>query len=271
MTTTERAYTSPIWYRVDPPGAEQCPAIGPKQTWALALHMSAFGGKADMAIALGAEKSASDWEKSTASCAGFTLLDGRRGWLTVSTAESQLASCANITLHVADNTMPLRRKFRIFVKCLDSSLSGEKFHKLAVDVAKTNYIGDKELRLLAIKGLSALANRVPTKTEDDRIAEIRKPFGLGPGDLGEAGRKLTKVEILRDLEEGRVPLSDRKLFSLRNLTILSAILLAAIVGWIAWPYYSVYELAIALRDGDVSGLDNRVGWDSRLDVDCVMT
>jgi hypothetical protein len=25
-------------------------AIGPKQTWAVALHMSAFGGKADMTI-----------------------------------------------------------------------------------------------------------------------------------------------------------------------------------------------------------------------------
>ena len=25
-------------------------AFGPKQTWALALHMSAFGGKADMAV-----------------------------------------------------------------------------------------------------------------------------------------------------------------------------------------------------------------------------
>jgi hypothetical protein len=25
-------------------------AIGPKQTWAIALHMSAFGGKADMTI-----------------------------------------------------------------------------------------------------------------------------------------------------------------------------------------------------------------------------
>jgi hypothetical protein len=170
-----------------------------------------------------------------------------------------------------------------FVKCLDSSLSGEKFHKLAVDVAKANYIGDRELRQLAIKGLSALANRVLTKTEDDRIAEIRKPFGLGPGDLGEAGLVATDFvyaeggsawtqaendPVLQtlfrtsDRTRWRPPSSDRKLFSPRNLTILSAILLAAIVGWIAWPYYSVYELATALRDGDVSVLDNRVAWDS---------
>jgi hypothetical protein len=27
-------------------------AIGPKQTWAVALHMSAFGGKADIAVTL---------------------------------------------------------------------------------------------------------------------------------------------------------------------------------------------------------------------------
>jgi hypothetical protein len=27
-------------------------AIGPKQTWPRAVHMSAFGGKADIAIAL---------------------------------------------------------------------------------------------------------------------------------------------------------------------------------------------------------------------------
>jgi hypothetical protein len=42
-----------------------------------------------------------------------------------------------------------------FVNCLESSLSGEKFHKLAVDVAEANHIGDEELRQLAIKGLSA--------------------------------------------------------------------------------------------------------------------
>jgi hypothetical protein len=93
-----------------------------------------------------------------------------------------------------------------FVKYLESSLSGERFHMLAVNVAKANYIGDEELRQLATKGFSALidslANRALSERENDRIAGIRNAFGLGHGDIGAAGPKLTKAKI-GDLEQGR--------------------------------------------------------------------
>ena len=38
--------------------------------------------------------------------------------------------------------------------------------------------------------------------------------------------------------------------------------LLAVGGWIAWPYHAAYELAVALRDGDVATLEARVAWDS---------
>jgi hypothetical protein len=39
-------------------------------------------------------------------------------------------------------------------------------------------------------------------------------------------------------------------------------LVLVIVGWIAWPYYAIYDLMNAVREGDVSVLENRVVWDS---------
>jgi hypothetical protein len=38
--------------------------------------------------------------------------------------------------------------------------------------------------------------------------------------------------------------------------------LVAVAGWIGWPYYAVYDLAAAVREGDVSTLEARVEWDS---------
>jgi hypothetical protein len=32
--------------------------------------------------------------------------------------------------------------------------------------------------------------------------------------------------------------------------------------WFAWPYYAIYELITALREGDVVTLENRVAWDT---------
>ena len=39
-------------------------------------------------------------------------------------------------------------------------------------------------------------------------------------------------------------------------------LLSAIAGWMAWPYYAVYDLAVAFRDGDAATLETRVAWES---------
>jgi hypothetical protein len=43
---------------------------------------------------------------------------------------------------------------------------------------------------------------------------------------------------------------------------LPAIMVLVCALWIAWPYYAVYALAIALRDGDSVALEGSVAWDS---------
>jgi hypothetical protein len=48
----------------------------------------------------------------------------------------------------------------------------------------------------------------------------------------------------------------------RLILVLAASLLLLATFWLAWPYYAIYELTIALREGDVVTLENRVAWDS---------
>jgi hypothetical protein len=40
------------------------------------------------------------------------------------------------------------------------------------------------------------------------------------------------------------------------------VLILVTLGWLVWPYYALYELASALREGDTAGLENRIAWDS---------
>jgi hypothetical protein len=44
--------------------------------------------------------------------------------------------------------------------------------------------------------------------------------------------------------------------------LLLGCLVAAIIGWTVWPYYAVYDLVVAVREGDISTLEDRVEWDS---------
>ncbi len=44
--------------------------------------------------------------------------------------------------------------------------------------------------------------------------------------------------------------------------IVATVMIAAIVGWVAWPFYTAYGLAKAARDGDVAFLEKHVAWDS---------
>jgi GYF domain 2/Protein of unknown function (DUF2939) len=46
--------------------------------------------------------------------------------------------------------------------------------------------------------------------------------------------------------------------------IKAAVILVILVtlGWLAWPYYHLYYLSGALREGDVAGLDDRIAWES---------
>ena len=56
--------------------------------------------------------------------------------------------------------------------------------------------------------------------------------------------------------------SDAKALSRFRAKLLFGVLLAAIIGWITWPYYAAYQLAVAVRDGDIPNLESLVAWDS---------
>jgi Protein of unknown function (DUF2939) len=43
--------------------------------------------------------------------------------------------------------------------------------------------------------------------------------------------------------------------------IIGLLVLVAL-GWIAWPYYAVYDFANAIQEGDQVALERRVAWDS---------
>jgi hypothetical protein len=44
-------------------------------------------------------------------------------------------------------------------------------------------------------------------------------------------------------------------------TVISAVILIAL-GWIAWPYYALYDFANAIQRGDQVALEHRVAWES---------
>jgi hypothetical protein len=50
--------------------------------------------------------------------------------------------------------------------------------------------------------------------------------------------------------------------SLRFRKWLFVIPVLIIAGWIGWPYYSFYKLAVAFRAGDIPALESGVAWDS---------
>ena len=47
----------------------------------------------------------------------------------------------------------------------------------------------------------------------------------------------------------------------KTVGIVGLLILVAL-GWIAWPYYAVYDFANAIQQGDQVALERRVAWDS---------
>jgi hypothetical protein len=97
-----------------------------------------------------------------------------------------------------------------FVKALDSSMEGSKFHGLAEEIARTHYVADAEFRALAIRGLVATIDKAfkehgLSQHDDERIVGLCNSFGIDASELGPAGNRFAKAEILRRLDEGRLP------------------------------------------------------------------
>jgi hypothetical protein len=61
-----------------------------------------------------------------------------------------------------------------------------------------------------------------------------------------------------------VPVRGHRGMTVRAIRRVNAVvvLLLLAVGWTIWPYYSLYQLSLALRGGDEIGLEDRIAWDS---------
>ena len=70
--------------------------------------------------------------------------------------------------------------------------------------------------------------------------------------------RLHLTEMGRVLDEAESEKSSRG----RRINVVLALVAAIILGWIAWPYYTLYELSVAVREGDSAALENRVEWES---------
>jgi hypothetical protein len=45
------------------------------------------------------------------------------------------------------------------------------------------------------------------------------------------------------------------------MKILIGSVVLVVLGWIAWPYYALYDFATSIQQGDQLGLEHRVAWD----------
>ena len=84
---------------------------------------------------------------------------------------------------------------------------------------------------------------------------------------GSAWTQLEDDPILRSLIESSNELARPSISVLKTaprfrLTLLFGLPLLAALIWIAWPYYTAYELEIAVRNADVPTLESLVAWDS---------
>src|SRR4029079_11653959 len=97
----------------------------------------------------------------------------------------------------------------LIAKAIDSSVNGNRFSDLLHKVAEANSIAAEELKEICQTALNRaldemLQTRIPTTAEMHRIAEILRPLEdtLGTFEIEE---KLTKVVILTELWQGRIP------------------------------------------------------------------
>jgi hypothetical protein len=48
----------------------------------------------------------------------------------------------------------------------------------------------------------------------------------------------------------------------RRINAFAGSIVLLILGWFAWPYYSIYSLASAIRDGDSIALESDINWET---------
>ena len=114
---------------------------------------------------------------------------------------------------------PCRKRYRIaekqipafFPKALTSSVSVHNFAELTRQVAATHFVGDAELRRLALIGTErmvaqAMADGTISEADENRISEIEDAFGVEFHDLAHSTQtRVAKAKMLRELGQGVTP------------------------------------------------------------------
>jgi uncharacterized protein DUF4339 len=109
-------------------------------------------------------------------------------------------------------------------------------------------------------------NQIRQMVEQSQI--VGSDFVYAQGESTPAWQQIANDPVLGALFKSskvfRSPLAPPIETSPRSRRWLLATPLLVVAGWIAWPYYAAYDLAVAVavREGNVSTLESRVAWDS---------
>src|SRR5215472_16943635 len=100
-------------------------AIGPKQTWRIALHMSAFGGKADMTVCRSPlSRSLLGVKQTWASAVHESAFDPKRTWA-LPTLLHHPIRCSGLTIGGDDETprvlLSCRRYYRVATRSVGAA------------------------------------------------------------------------------------------------------------------------------------------------------
>lgn len=97
-----------------------------------------------------------------------------------------------------------------FSKFLESNLSVDRFQQLLQSAAEASFVKPAEMKTFAVAGItqavkSILEQRLLETSEATRIQELVDALQPHLSDVSPADDLLVKIEILRDLQNGKVP------------------------------------------------------------------
>jgi hypothetical protein len=98
----------------------------------------------------------------------------------------------------------------LFTKALHSSLPATRFGEMLKEAAGASFIRPRRLGKLCVSGISSmidtvLKERLLTRAEEERIAEIKEALGPGIANVSDLNEKMIKIDMLREINEGRLP------------------------------------------------------------------
>jgi len=96
-----------------------------------------------------------------------------------------------------------------FEQILEYPIEVPRFRELLQEAAKASFVGPEILRSLAVEGMSrlmvsVLARRLPSAGEVQRIRDVVQALTPELGDTSGFEESMAKIEILRELYDGRI-------------------------------------------------------------------